>query len=106
MSTETDWVIVHLLDETTIQKFSIDETFEEWMCDVYPESFKIGWIEFDTVSAIKQLDPVSWQLAKSEWLDKEEQDGRIVSFDHGATYVRVESIENLLETERLGDDPQ
>ena len=43
--------------------------FEQSEAECYPETVKIGWIEYDTATAIKELDPVSWENAHCEWID-------------------------------------
>jgi len=91
-----DWVVRHLVKEN-VETLDTDEAFEESISQCYPETTKIGWIEFDTVSAIKDLDPVSWDLAMSEWLDSEEQDEQVVTLDNGGTYYRTCDVESFLD---------
>lgn len=86
----TDWVIRELISE--IESVETDERFEEYMSECYPGTTKIGWLEYDTVSAIKELDPVSWDLAKSEWIDIEESEDILMSFNHGSTFHEVSRV--------------
>ena len=58
-----DWVIREIVK--SIDFVDTDERFENSIRDCYPETTKIGWIEYDTVSALKELDPILWDLAKS-----------------------------------------
>jgi hypothetical protein len=53
----------------------------------------------------KEIDPVSWDLALSEYVGQEESEGLIVSFDHGATYFYTSDIERYLDEEESKDDP-
>ena len=75
------------------------------MRDCYPETTQIGWLKYDTVRAIKELDPVSWSMAKSEWIDSEESEDRIVSFDNGSSYydttLLMEELEDALADRAL-----
>ena len=79
-----DWVVKEVLSE--IESVDTEELFEESIRSCYSEETKIGWLSVDTVSAIKELDPVSWDMAKSEWLDAEESDENLMKFDSGATH--------------------
>ena len=67
------------------------------MSDCYPETVKIGWIEYDTVSALKELDPVSWELAQSEWIDNEISDERMITFDNGSQHFWIHDVEQFVE---------
>lgn len=78
-----DWIIEKILKE--FETVDVDEKFEEYVRECYSEVVKVGWIEVDA-SIIKHLDPVSWQLAKNEWLDYEVEDEMMVTFDGGETY--------------------
>lgn len=95
-----EWVVEHLVREN-VEAVDTEEAFENSISQCYPETVKIGWIETDTVSAIKNLDPVSWDLAKSEWIDSEDQDDQVVSFDNGSTYYWVHDIESYLDDAQL-----
>jgi len=54
-------------------------------------------MELDTVTILKSLDPVSWEMAESEFVDSRVDDGELVSFDNGATYYRIYDIETYLD---------
>lgn len=43
------------------------------------------WVVKHKVSAMKDLDPVAWRCAESEWESQEEDEGTTISFDHGTT---------------------
>ena len=91
----TEWIIKHIL-ESELEPVDIEEQFEESIRDCYPETIKVGWMEFDTVTIMKENDPVSWRCALSEYESNEEADGIIASFDGGLTYYMVADIENLI----------
>lgn len=92
----TDWVIRELLHE--LEAEDLDERFENTMREVYPEETTIGFLRYDTVSAMKELDPVAWDLAKSEWIDSEEQDEHLVSFDNGSTYFDTWQVQQFISS--------
>ena len=61
----------------------------------YADETQIGFIKVNTLWAIQQLDPTAWDMAKQEWVDSEEQEDRIMTFDNGSTYYKVEDLESL-----------
>ena len=93
----TEWVIEDLLG--AVEKVDLSERFEDSIRSCYPEETSIGWLKVDTASAIKDLDPISWDLAKSEWADSEEQEGTLLTFDNGSTYFDPSEIESFLDSE-------
>lgn len=94
-----DWIIKEILKE--IGSADADERFENFMREVYPENTQIGWLNYDTVLAIKNLDPISWDIAKSEWLDSEESEEILVSFDNGSTYFDCDQLQSQLSSIEL-----
>ena len=92
----TDWIVRHLIEEN-LESLNLDEAFEESVRQCYPETTKIGWLEMNTVTALKDLDPVSWGLAQSEWVSEDEGERLIVSFDNGSTYYSTSDIEGYLD---------
>lgn len=91
----TDWIIEHIL-KTELTPVDLAEQFEESIRDCYPETTKVGWMEFDTVSLMKDSDPISWHCALSEYESQEESEGTILSFDNGSTYFRTDEIEQFI----------
>ncbi len=91
----TDWVISHIVrGECT--SIDTDSEFEEFVRSSYPETVTIGWLEgVDVVTAMKSLDPTSWDLAQSEWLDSEVSEGILVTLDDGASYYRASDLEAI-----------
>ncbi len=72
------------------------EAFERTVSECYPETTKICWIEYDTASAPKELDPVFWNMAHSKWLDEESSDGNLVTLDNGSTYYWASDLEGFI----------
>jgi len=81
-----DWVINEILNEKLVP-VNTEEAFEESVrSTLEKETVTIGWMSFDAVTIMKELDPISWKIAKSEYETIEESEGNIVSFDNGSTY--------------------
>ncbi len=91
-----EWVRNHLV-EMNVKAADIDAAFEDSVSQCYPEEVKIGWITYDTVSALKELDPISWDLAKSEYIDQEVSEENLITFDGGSTHYWPHDIENYLD---------
>ena len=91
-----DWVIRELLcdDLTPVNE---DEAFEESVRQCYPEEITVLWMTLDAVTVAKDSDPVSWSLARSEWLDSEVNEETIVTFDNGSTHYYAHDIETYLD---------
>lgn len=90
----TDWVIKHIL-EAELEAVDLEESFEESIRECYPETTQVGWMEFDTVTLMKENDPIAWRCALSEYESNEEADDLIVSLDGGSTYYRKDDVEDL-----------
>ena len=93
----TEWVIEHLIS-TELDPIDTEEFFEESIRDCYPETTQVGWMELDTITVMKESDPIAWQMAISEWIDSEESEGLIISFDNGSTYYWMSDVEDFLAT--------
>lgn len=91
-----DWVVKHLVHEN-VEPADTASAFEESVRGCYPEEVKIGWLTYDTVLAIKDLDPVSWEMAEGEWIDQEVNEENLVTFDNGATHFWKHDIEQYLD---------
>jgi hypothetical protein len=72
-----EWVIESILEEE-LEPVDISESFEQMIEDCYGETVQIGFIESFTVVAMKNLDPIAWDIAKGEHLDSLKQDGEII----------------------------
>ena len=91
----TLWIIEHIL-KTELEPANLEEAFAQNVRDCYPETTKVGWMEFDTVTLMKEQDPISWRCALSEYESQEESAGSIISLDGGTTYYFAHDIEALL----------
>lgn len=84
-----DWGILWILEHIVAEKVppvNIDELFEDHVSDCYGEDCQIGWIKIDTAHAVKNLDPVSWQMDKSEYADSLIEDGELLEGQDGMYY--------------------
>ena len=88
-----DWVIEHLISENCTP-VDISEAFEDSIRGCYDETVKIGWIEYDVINAIKELDPVSWDVAESDWISNEVSEGNLIEFEH--SYYWLHDIETFV----------
>lgn len=89
------WVIKEILSE--IESVDTEKRFEDSIRSCYEEETKIGWLKVDTVAAIKELDPISWNMAKNEWLDSEVEEENLLTFDEGSNYFEPYELQNHLE---------
>jgi len=94
----TDWVIEEILGEE-LEAVDLDEAFEEYIRQCYPEETQVGWLTLDTVSVLKEMDPVSWSCSKSDWESQEESEGLIITLDNGSTYYRASDVEALVRSD-------
>lgn len=91
----TEWVIKHIL-ETELTPIDIDEVFEESIRSIYPEASQIGWMTFNTVDLMKSQDPISWKIARDEYIDSLQSDEEIINFDNGSNYYWHHELESIL----------
>ncbi|MFA5582610.1 MAG: hypothetical protein WDA09_00215 [Bacteriovoracaceae bacterium] len=93
-----DWnlnfAIEHILQEE-LTAINTDEVFEDMISSCYPIETVVGWMKFDTCDLMKSQDPISWRIARDEYIDELESDEEIVSFDNGSTYYWVHDLEGL-----------
>lgn len=94
----TDWVIKCIL-ENELESVSLEESFEDFVRQCYPEDTTVGWMTFDTVTLMKENDPIGWRCAVGDYESQEESGGTIVSFDGGANYYSTQEIEDFLDQE-------
>ena len=70
----TDLIIESIL-KAELTPVNTEEAFEESVRQCYPEEVTVGWMTLDTVSVMKEADPVSWRCACSEWESQESEEG-------------------------------
>ncbi len=92
----TDWVIKHIL-ETELTAIDLEVEFEESIRQCYPEETTVGWMSFDTVTLMKENDPIGWRCALAEYESQEESAGTILSTDNGNNFYYLSDIEYLLD---------
>lgn len=89
------WIVEEILHKE-LTPVDLDEAFEESMRECYPEETPVGWMKFDTVSVMKEMDPLSWRCAQADYESEEESEENIISFDGGCTYFNRHDLENLI----------
>lgn len=89
-----DWVIKSII-ETNLDAIDITADFEDYISECYPDPVQVLWMSLDPVSVAKEMDPTSWNMAMSEWLDSEVENEQLMTFDNGTTYYRVNEVEAL-----------
>lgn len=90
-----DWVIREILHEE-LTPVNVEESFEQSVRECYSEDVIVGWLTLDTVSTIKEMDPISWDCALSEWQSNEEAEGAIISVDGGSNFYWTSDAESLV----------
>ena len=63
--------------------------------ECYPEEVKIGFIKVSTSNAIKELDPIAWRIAKSDYVSRLEEDASLLEF--GGYYYWFYEVEELIK---------
>jgi len=88
----TDWVIKSILEEE-LSEVDLEESFEQMIDECYGEEIQIGFIKTNVSSAIKELDPIAWDLSKSEHLNSLIEDRSIFEFQ--GRYYWLNEVESL-----------
>jgi hypothetical protein len=91
-----DWVIRALV-RNALTPADTAEAFEDSAGQCYPETTQVGWLTLDTVMVLKAMDPISWGMAESEWIDAEVSDDSLITFDNGSTYYWTSAVEGFLD---------
>ncbi|MBK9321672.1 MAG: hypothetical protein IPM97_01730 [Bdellovibrionaceae bacterium] len=94
----TEWVVKHIL-ETALEPVDLEEAFEQSVRECYPETTIVGWCEFDTVTILKEQDPVSWQCALADYESAVSEEGNVISFDNGSNYYWAHDVDQFIEGE-------
>ncbi len=88
----TEWVYEQLLKEA-LDPVNTEEAFETMIDECYLKDTKIVWLTVDTAVAIKQLDEISWNLAKDEYIDSLVSDEELITFDEVNYYSKHDILE-------------
>ncbi len=90
-----EWVMKSIV-ESECSAIDVTEWFDNYLREVYPDTVSIGWLNgIDPVMAMEQLDPIAFDIAKSEWLDQEVEEERLITLDNGSTYYAADELEGL-----------
>ncbi len=96
----TDWIIEHIL-KNEIEPVDMDQAFEDFVRECYPETTKVGWMEFDTVTLMKEMDPVSWRCAQSDWESEQTEEENRFYYSSTGEYYCLSAITDLFDCSRL-----
>ena len=88
----TEWVIESIVKEE-LQSIDTEEIFEQMIDDHYGDEIIIGFIKSSPSIAIKTLNPIAWDIAKSEHIDFLIEDEQVLEI--GGEYYWVTDIEDL-----------
>lgn len=92
----TCWVIEALIKEN-LQPLDTEEVFTEMLESCYPETTKVGFLDLNTVSVMKDQDPIAFNIAEGEYIDSLLQDEQIVTFDDGGNYYWLSDLVKYIE---------
>ena len=90
-----EWVIDYFIAEGCTPIGS--DFAEDFLKNYYSETIKVGWTEIDSISAIKELDPISYKIAIDEYIDGFREDGKIVEVD-GKDYWKNDILKFIKNT--------
>lgn len=95
-----DWsinfAVEHILQEE-LAPVDTEATFEDMIRSCYTEETTVGWMKFDTCDLMKSQDPISWRIARDEYIDELASDEQIITFDNSSSYYWKHDLETLLE---------
>lgn len=88
-----EWVMESIVEEHCIP---LDKEAKESLLDgIYPEEISIGWLKYDTLLAIKLLDPISFDIAIDEQISHLKEDQQL--FEIG-DYYWTHDLESFLDS--------
>lgn len=96
-----EWVIEEIINEN-LSPIDSNEYFEESVrSTLSSETITVGWMTLEAITVMKEQDPISWEIARSEWLSLEEEEENIITFNNGNTYFSISEIEDYLSEYNL-----
>lgn len=101
----TEWVVKEIVRQECTP-IDVKTAFQLFMEELYPEPVRVGFMEFDATDVMRELDPIAYSIAESEWVDSEEADDRMISFDLGSTWYDVDAIAEMLDASGVDFDAE
>ena len=98
----TDWVIEALINES-LTEIDQEEVFTEMLSDCYPETTTVGFLELDTVTVMKDQDPIAFSIAQSEYFDSFIQNEQVITFDNGNKYFWIHDVEQYISENEVSE---
>jgi hypothetical protein len=99
-----DWIVCRLL-AASLTPLDVEAAFAASIADCYGKTVSIAWLELDIPKTLRERDLAAWEQGKREWLHAEESAGRIITFDHAATYYKATDVETWLAAAEAADLP-
>lgn len=88
----TEWVIEEIVDQK-LKPINTYEVYEQYLEECYGEEVTIGFIRYNIALAIKNLDPVAYDIGKDEYLEYLLEMESIIEIS--GNYYYVTDIESL-----------
>lgn len=92
-----DWIIENLIVKSNVKTIDIEHAINQIIDDCYGDTVKIGFIEYSTSEAIKELDPVAWKMFEREEVNRLLDEENVISFDEENHIYWASDIETLIE---------
>lgn len=91
-----EWIVDVLIKEN-LEPIESEEVFSDMLRECYSETVQVGFLTLDTVTVMKDQDPIAFNMAESEYMDSLLEDEQVVTFDNGSNYYWVHDVEQFLE---------
>jgi hypothetical protein len=90
-----NWVVEHILESNLAEadESSLEENFEQYLLELYPETTRVGWLDVDTIQTLKD-HPTDWRIALNGYESELLDNGALVEIN-GRSYWR-HVLEDLL----------
>lgn len=75
----TDWVIESILEEE-LKEADLSDSFEKMIEECYGDEIQIGFIRTDIITAMKMLDPITWEMTRAEYIDLICEESELMNF--------------------------
>ena len=89
-----EWALEDILRES-LEPVNQEEIFESMVEDCYPEETKVGWLNLDTVTLLKEQE-FDWEYAKDDYIYHLTDDEELITFN-GRDYYWTYEIENFIK---------
>lgn len=77
-------------------ELDMDTLYDEMLDECY-RPIEICGLRYYPSDIFEKIDPVAYRCGFSDFVDSQEKDDRIISFDNGSTYYDLEQIEEFID---------